>query len=36
VAEEREHAARRLFIASIIWLPLQLAALVADRMVFVP
>jgi len=27
----REKAARRLFFASIIWLPLQLAALVADR-----
>jgi protoheme IX farnesyltransferase len=27
----REAAARRLFFASIIWLPLQLAILVADR-----
>ncbi len=28
---EREKTARKLFYASIIWLPLQLAALVADR-----
>ena len=32
----RETAARRLFFASIIWLPLQLAALVADRWLLVP
>jgi len=31
---ERERSARRLFYASIIWLPLQLAALVADRWLF--
>jgi protoheme IX farnesyltransferase len=31
-ATSREAAARRLFFASIIWLPLQLAALVADRL----
>jgi len=30
-AAPRETAARRLFFASIIWLPLQLATLVADR-----
>jgi len=30
-AAPREATARRLFFASIIWLPLQLAALVADR-----
>ncbi len=30
----REPAARRLFLASILWLPLQLGALVADRMIF--
>jgi heme o synthase len=30
-AAPRENAARRLFFASIIWLPLQLAALVVDR-----
>ena len=30
-AAPRETTARRLFFASIIWLPLQLAALVADR-----
>lgn len=32
--EGRDAAARRLFFASIIWLPLQLGALVADRCVF--
>ena len=32
--EGREQTARRLFFASIAWLPLQLAALVADRWVF--
>jgi protoheme IX farnesyltransferase len=32
----REAAARRLFFASIIWLPLQLAALVADRWLLAP
>jgi protoheme IX farnesyltransferase len=31
---EREKTARKLFYASIIWLPLQLAALVADRWIF--
>ena len=31
---DRERSARRLFYASIIWLPLQLAALVADRWIF--
>lgn len=31
---DREKPARRLFYASIIWLPLQLAALVADRWIF--
>ncbi len=30
----REKTARKLFYASIIWLPLQLAALVADRWIF--
>ncbi len=30
----REPAARRLFLASILWLPLQLGALVADRLTF--
>lgn len=29
----RDRSARRLFFASIIWLPLQLGALVADRMI---
>jgi protoheme IX farnesyltransferase len=33
-AAEREKTARKLFYASIIWLPLQLAALVADRWIF--
>jgi heme o synthase len=33
-AEERDVAARRLFLASITWLPLQLGALVADRFLF--
>jgi protoheme IX farnesyltransferase len=33
-ATEREKTARKLFYASIIWLPLQLAALVADRWLF--
>jgi protoheme IX farnesyltransferase len=33
-ATHRENTARRLFFASIIWLPLQLGALVADRMIF--
>ena len=32
----REATARRLFFASIIWLPLQLAALVADRWLLAP
>ena len=32
--EPRERAARKLFLASITWLPLQLAALVADRLIF--
>jgi len=32
----REPTARRLFFASIIWLPLQLAALVADRWLLAP
>jgi protoheme IX farnesyltransferase len=31
---DREKTARKLFYASIIWLPLQLAALVADRWIF--
>jgi protoheme IX farnesyltransferase len=31
---ERDRAARRLFLASIGWLPLQLGALVADRFLF--
>jgi protoheme IX farnesyltransferase len=31
---DRERNARRLFFASIAWLPLQLAALVADRWIF--
>ena len=31
---DRERSARSLFYASIIWLPLQLAALVADRWLF--
>ena len=35
-AAPREAAARRLFFASIIWLPLQLAALVADRWLLAP
>jgi len=33
-AETRDAAARKLFLASILWLPLQLAALVADRLIF--
>lgn len=33
-AEGRDQAARKLFFASIGWLPLQLGALVADRMIF--
>ncbi|HEY0944327.1 MAG TPA: heme o synthase [Opitutaceae bacterium] len=32
--EGRDVAARKLFFASIFWLPLQLGALVADRMIF--
>jgi protoheme IX farnesyltransferase len=32
----REATARRLFFASIIWLPLQLTALVADRWLLAP
>jgi protoheme IX farnesyltransferase len=35
-ASPRETAARRLFFASIIWLPVQLAALVADRWLLAP
>lgn len=35
-ATPREAAARRLFFASIIWLPLQLAVLVADRWLLAP
>jgi protoheme IX farnesyltransferase len=35
-ATPREAAARLLFFASIIWLPLQLAALVADRWLLAP
>jgi len=31
---DREFSARSLFLASIIWLPLQLGALVADRLIF--
>lgn len=30
----REPAAKRLFLASILWLPLQLGALVSDRLIF--
>ncbi len=33
-SEGRDAAARRLFFASIIWLPLQLGALVADRLLY--
>ena len=33
-AANRDAAARRLFLASILWLPLQLGALVADRLIF--
>jgi protoheme IX farnesyltransferase len=33
---ERDAAARKLFLASILWLPLQLSALVADRLIFSP
>ena len=33
-AEGRDQAARKLFFASIGWLPLQLGVLVADRMIF--
>jgi len=36
LATPREAAARRLFFASIIWLPLQLTALVADRWLLAP
>lgn len=32
--QARDQSARRLFFASIIWLPLQLGALVADRFLF--
>ncbi|MEI6861668.1 MAG: heme o synthase [Verrucomicrobiota bacterium] len=32
--DTRDAAARKLFLASILWLPLQLAALVADRLFF--
>jgi len=35
-ASPREASARRLFFASIIWLPLQLSALVADRWLLAP
>jgi protoheme IX farnesyltransferase len=31
---DRDQAARRLFLASILWLPLQLGVLVADRLIF--
>jgi protoheme IX farnesyltransferase len=31
---DRDKKARRLFFASIFWLPLQLGALVVDRIVF--
>lgn len=34
--EGRERAARRLFLASILWLPLQLGVLVADRLLLHP
>ncbi|MBM3873827.1 MAG: protoheme IX farnesyltransferase [Verrucomicrobia bacterium] len=34
-AQSRDAAAKRLFHASILWLPLQLGALVVDRFVFV-
>lgn len=34
-AQSRDAAAKRLFHASILWLPLQLGALVADRFLFV-
>ena len=33
-ADTRDQAARKLFYTSILWLPLQLAALVADRLIF--
>lgn len=33
-ADTREVTARKLFLCSIIWLPLQLGALVADRLIF--
>ena len=33
-ADGRDASARKLFLASILWLPLQLAALVADRLIF--
>jgi protoheme IX farnesyltransferase len=33
--EERDAAARKLFLASIIYLPLVLGALVADRLIFI-
>jgi protoheme IX farnesyltransferase len=34
-SKSRDAAAKRLFYASIIWLPLQLGALVIDRFLFV-
>jgi protoheme IX farnesyltransferase len=34
-SKSRDAAAKRLFYASIIWLPLQLGALVVDRFLFV-
>jgi heme O synthase-like polyprenyltransferase len=33
-AENRDLAARKLFLTSIAYLPLQLGALVADRLIF--
>ncbi len=33
---DRDRSARSLFFTSIIWLPLQLGALVADRLIFIP
>lgn len=35
-SKSRDAAAKRLFYASILWLPLQLGALVVDRFLFVP
>jgi protoheme IX farnesyltransferase len=35
-AASRDATARKLFLASILWLPLQLAVLVADRLIFHP